>query len=491
MSATATSSTEISSAATPAPAPNPSKADRIIFVDDQDIMQTAVTQALSLEGFDVECFSAAEKALPKITENWRGVIISDIKMPGMDGLQMMQQIREIDEEIPVILISGHADIQTAVNAIRDGAYDFVEKPFRASQLCDVARRALDKRKLILDNRYLRGKLLLQRRQQMLLGNSDVMLELNKTLEYLAQTDADVLVTGETGTGKELVARSLHELGQRRNGEFVPINCGAMPESLFESEIFGHIKGAFTSADKNQTGKLEFANHGTFFLDEIESMPINLQIKMLRVLQERKLQKLGSNTEIDLDIRVVAATKANLLEASQRGKFREDLFYRLNVINLQIPPLRERKEDIPLLFRHFYDIASQRLGRAEQELPSSAIDAAMKHDWPGNVRELQNYAERVAIGLHDGGSVLSALDENPQTASVGATPGSNPQFVPETDTSSESLQVQMESVEREIIRKELQKQSGNITHTYKSLGVSRKTLYDKMKKHGLSKDRNSP
>ena len=368
----------------------------VYFVDDEEVMRMVGEQALTLDNFDVTCFDRAEAVLEQLPENWPGVIVTDIKMPGTSGLELMQRVLNTDAQLPVILISGHADIATAIQAIRDGAYDFIEKPFGADQLRDVVRRATEVGQLVLDNRKLRLELAAQRAQSNLLGNSNVITQLNQTIEYVGQTDADVLIFGETGTGKEPVAQCLHQCSPRAHQHFVPINCGAMPETIFESEIFGHVRGAFTGADKTQIGKLEYAHRGTFFLDEIESMPMNLQIKMLRVLQERKLQRLGSNEEINLDLRVVAATKEDLRQASTDGHFREDLYYRLNVITLLIPPLRERKEDIPILFQHFFDLACERMNLGEQPMPLELLQQALDHDWPGNVRELKNHAERAAI-----------------------------------------------------------------------------------------------
>ncbi len=459
---------------------------QVIFIDDEEMIRKAAQQALSLGGFEVTCYNSADKALQQLTPEWPGVVVTDIKMPGTDGLTLLKRLQALDEQLPVILVSGHADIQMAVKAIQDGAYDFVEKPFGASQLCEVVGRAVDKRQLVLDNRTLRAELSQQRKSRLLLGSSNAINELNQTLEYVAKTDADVLVFGETGTGKELVAQCLHDYSHRASGQFVAINCGAMPETIFESEIFGHVKGAFTSADNTQIGKLEYANNGTFFLDEIESLPINLQIKFLRVLQERKLQKLGSNTDVDLNMRVVAATKEDLLKASQRGDFREDLYYRLNVVTLKIPPLRDRKEDIPVLFQHFFDLACRRMNREELPLPLHQLQIALEHDWPGNVRELQNFAERAAIGIDQ---PAISPDDGTTASNISGAGDSDilATGLEAADPLHHNLQKQLDLVEKHLIQQELQRQKGSITRTYEALGVSRKTLYDKMKKHKLSKN----
>jgi len=435
----------------------------VFFVDDEPEVRQAVHQTLVLNGYTVASFESAQDMLDALTEDWPGVIVSDLKMPDMDGMVLLEKVLEFDPELPFILVSGHADIADAVKAMQRGAYDFIEKVFTADDLRKVVQRALDKRALILDNRKLRAELSSQRSNSRLLGRSAVMVELNQTIEYVANTNADVLIHGETGTGKELVAESIHQNSHRKAHRFVPINCGAMPENLFESEVFGHVRGAFTSADKAQMGKMEYANHGTFFLDEIESMPINLQIKLLRAIQERSIQRLGSNDSVELNLRVVAATKHDLLSASQRGDFREDLYYRLNVVTLTIPPLRERKEDIPILFQHFYDQAQARHERDIGPPSSELVNSLLEHDWPGNVRELQNFAERAAIGLSSG------------------LPSGAGNLV------SSGLAARMDAYEKITIEQELRKQGGNITETYTALGVSRKTLYDKMKKHNLNKD----
>jgi len=386
-------------------------------------------------------------------------------MPNMDGLEFLDAVIELDAELPVILISGHADIATAVKAIQDGAYDFIEKPFDPSQLVNIVSRALKHRSVLTDNRRLRAELQQQQSDVKLIGKSEIMRNLNQNLVHIAGTDTDVLILGETGTGKELAATTVHQFSDRKNKNFVAINCGALPDTLIESELFGHTKGAFTGANKDHIGKLEYANHGTIFLDEIESMPVSMQVKLLRVLQERKLQRIGSNDEIDLNIRIIAASKIDLREAADKGTFREDLYYRLDVVKLTIPPLRERKEDIPLLFEHFYKKACERMNKECELLDSAFILQLLEHDWPGNVRELQHSAERAAIGL--GADLNSSESHN-------------------SNGPNHTLSERMDAYEKLNIERELLKNTGSITHTYKALGVSRKTLYDKMKKHGLSR-----
>lgn len=435
--------------------------------DDPDMCQ-ALAQTLELGGYGVTAFQNAEAVIHDIETGSRpDVLITDLKMPGIDGITLLDRVLSMDPELPVVLISGHADIAAAVRAMQQGAHDFIEKPFPSEQLLEVVNNACKERVISQQQLQLREELSALTTMSPLIGRTPAMVDLKSTLQKVAATNADVLIYGETGTGKELVAESLHAMSARHSHPFVAINCGGMPETLFESEIFGHVKGAFTSADSNQVGKMEYANHGTFFLDEIESMPVALQIKLLRALQQRKIQRLGSNKEIALDLRVVAATKADLLQMTKEGSFREDLYYRLNVVVLRIPPLRERKDDIPLLFQHFFDEAGRRHGNP-QALPSAqVIDRLFAHDWPGNVRELRNFAERAALGL-------------PSETTEDETPGSA--------ATNPLLGERMEAYEKFTIERELLKQRGNLSNTYKALGVSRKTLYDKMKKYGITRDK---
>ncbi|WGZ95149.1 MAG: sigma-54 dependent transcriptional regulator [Candidatus Thiothrix putei] len=372
-------------------------APNILLIDDEKTVRDATAQSLLLAGYTVETFSRAADALQKLTAEFEGVIISDIRMPEMDGLEFLQRVLRIDRDLPVILISGHADVATAVSAIRNGGYDLLEKPFSNTQLVEVVKRASDKRRLTLENRALKEALANQTRPgPRIIGQTPAIMMLRKMITRIANVNADVLVMGETGTGKELVARSIHEQSQRRDHNYVAINCAAIPASLLDSELFGHEAGAFTGAKGKRIGKFEHANGGTLFLDEIEGMPLTTQAPLLRVLQERKIERLGSNKLIPLDIRVIAATKVDLKDAAERAEFRRDLYYRLNVVTLEIPPLRARREDIPLLFQHFVLIAAARCETEVPPLNSQALHVLMGHDWPGNIRELRNIAERYVL-----------------------------------------------------------------------------------------------
>jgi len=369
----------------------------IVLIDDEQVIRDSATQSLLLADLEVQAFTNARDALPTLTKDFDGVVISDIRMPGMDGLDVLKHCQKLDADLPVILISGHADVATAVNAIRDGAYDLLEKPFTTTDLVDTAKRALDKRRLTLENRALKDALDDHSRVgPRIIGKTPVITAMRSLIKRLASVDTDVLIWGETGTGKELVARSLHEQSPRRDHNYVAINCAAIPDSLLESELFGHEAGAFTGAKDKRIGKFEHANGGTLFLDEIEGMPLSTQSPLLRVLQERAIERLGSNTLLPLDLRIVTATKVDLKSAAERQEFREDLYYRLNVVTIEVPPLRARREDIPLLFQHFVLIAAARFETEVPPLNDRSLHTLLGYEWPGNIRELRNVAERYVL-----------------------------------------------------------------------------------------------
>ncbi len=442
---------------------------RVLFIDDEKHIRQANKQTLELVDLEVSCFDCAEKAMPYLSMEWQGVVICDIRLPNMDGLEFLKKSQKIDHDLPVILITGHGDISTAVQAMRDGAYDFIEKPYSTERLVKTVERALEKRALTLENRRLRLELEAHSAPgPRIIGRTQEIIRLRATIAQIADTAADILILGETGTGKELVARSLHEHSRRRTKNFVAVNCGAVADTIIESELFGHEAGAFTDAKKTRIGKFEHANGGTILLDEIESMPLRVQVHLLRILQERSLERIGSNKLISLNIRVIAASKVDLLELSEEGGFREDLYYRLNVVCLEIPPLRKRIEDIPLLFHHFLLVAGHRY---QQEAPipgPSQMNALMTYSWPGNVRELRNLAERyVLLGEQYGWSLeqlLSGIEE-------------------EQDN---SLHKQVDRFERHLIEQALAASNGSLKGVMQSLAVPRKTLYDKMRKYGLDK-----
>ena len=441
----------------------------VFFIDDEKHVRTAVQQTLELANYKVESFESALSALPQLNENWPGVIVSDINMPEMNGLQLMEKVQQIDKELPIILVTGHGDISMAVSAIRSGAYDFIEKPFSNEQITDVVRRALEKRALTLENRNLRKELEAHTSPgPRILGNTPPILKMRRVLHQVMDTPTDILLNGETGVGKELVARYLHEHSIRKDKNFVAINCGAIPENLIESELYGHEAGAFTGADKIRIGKFEHANGGTLFLDEIESMPMGLQVKILRVLEERQVERLGANQLIPLDIRIIAATKVDLKALSEQGGFRRDLLYRLNIVSIDIPSLRDRADDIPLLFEHFSLIAAARYQREIIPLSPEKIHDLMVYEWPGNVRELRNMAERYVIMGDEATFNMSDLDSSTEIQG------------------RQTLLEKVEFFERSLVADALAKNQGSIKETMVTLGLPRKTLYDKMKKYGLSR-----
>jgi DNA-binding NtrC family response regulator len=432
---------------------------KILWVDDDPTVRHTVAQTLDLAGFAVEACSRAEEALAHVSRGFAGMVLTDVRLPGMDGLALLARVHAIDPATPVVLVTAHGDIALAVQAMRAGAYDFVEKPFTPDRIVEACTRALDKRSLSLEVASLRRQLADRGGiEARLLGRSPAMETLRRQVLSLAATSADVMLIGETGTGKELVARCLHEHSARRGRHFVAINCGGLPESLVESELFGHEAGAFTHAGKRRIGRIEHADGGTLLLDEIESMPMAVQVKLLRVLQERRLERLGSNEEIAVDVRVVAAAKSDLGTADPQ-KFRADLYYRLNVAVLQLPPLRERREDIPLLFEHFALEAAARHGREPPTPPDGLVQQLMAHDWPGNVRELRNAAERHVLGLGTPGS----------HASLPALP----------------LAQQMNQVEKTLIEQALRQHQGRANPAADALGISRTSLYEKLARHGIA------
>lgn len=440
----------------------------ILLVDDEQHIRLAVGQTLELAGYDVVAMESAGAALNRLDMEWPGVVVTDINMPGIDGLELMQRVKAIDPDLPVILITGHGDISMAVNAMRDGAYDFIEKPFSSELLVDVVRRAVEKRSLTMENRELRKELEAQGGLgPRIIGNAVRIQQLRTMIQHIADTPADILIQAETGSGKDLVARYIHEHSPRRDKNFVAINCGAVPENLIESELFGHEKGAFTDAKSRRIGKFEHANGGTLFLDEIESMPLSLQVKLLRVLEERSIERLGSNEQIPLDLRVVAATKVDLKQLSEQGDYREDLYYRLNVVQLEIPALRDRREDIPMLFQHFALIASAQYHKEVPQLNPENLRALVAHNWPGNVRELRNAAERYVLL---GDAYNFEFDQQLNSMQSGRM----------------SLPEQIDQFEKLVLQEELSRNRGSIKATQDSLGLPRKTLYDKMRKHGLDK-----
>lgn len=439
-------------------------AQTVLLVDDDIAMRQSTEQALELAGHTVRTFASAEEALTVAGPGLDGVVITDIRMPGMDGMTLLQRLGELDPDLPVILITGHADVALAVEAMRRGAYDFIEKPFSMQALGAVLKRALDHRALVMENRRLRA--VAGQRDDVearLPGRSAAMVELRRQIRSLGPSEADVLITGPTGSGKEVVARLLHDLSPRAGKPFVAINCAALPAALIESELFGHEAGAFPGAMRARFGRFEHARGGTILLDEIGSMPLDLQAKLLRVLQDRVILRLGSNDPVPLNVRFLATSKADLAQAMAQGTFREDLFWRLNVASLRVPPLSARRDDVPVLYLHLLRESAARHG-VEDRLPDPALLSDLSaRDWPGNVRELRNLAERHVLGL-------DWQDSTDSTATHLVA----------------HLADRVAAFERGVIAAAIAAHGGRLRPVYESLGISRKTLYEKMQKHGLDR-----
>ncbi len=441
---------------------------RVLLVDDDDDLRHALCQGLEIDGFEVLAFANARELLEQISARFYGVIVSDMRMHGMDGDALLKRVMEIDASLPLILITGHGDVSMAVGSMRLGAYDFIEKPFATSHLSAVISRAIEKRRLVLENRALRENLDAESSlDKTFVGRHKAIVDVRAQIEMLGAADIDIMVIGETGTGKDIVARALHDSGPRKSGPFVALNCAALPKEIIESELFGHEAGAFTGAQKRRIGKIEHANGGTLFLDEIESMPLDLQVKLLRVVETRSIERLGSNLSIKLDVRFIAASKIDLQQASARGDFRQDLYFRLDVASISLPPLRRRDDDILILFYHLTRRARARFRREIPQVTPVIEAQLLSHDWPGNVRELRNTADRFVLGL--GLGLAEGRSGNAVTPKTGAP-----------------LARQVASFERALIAGEIARNNGALKPTYENLGISRKALYEKMKRLGLSK-----
>ena len=448
--------------------PVPASIRAAVLVEDEQAVRLAITQTLELGGFAVRACGSAEQAQQWLRPDFAGIVVTDVRLPQCSGLDLLDQVMALDPDLPVVVITGHGDVGMAVDAMRRGAYDFIEKPFAAERLLETAQRAQEKRGLIMENRHLKTVWLANSDLPPLIGQSVATERVRALIQSVGPTPADILINGQTGTGKEVVARQLHAASGRK-GPFVAINCGALPESVFESEIFGHEAGAFTSAQKRRIGKLEYANGGTVFLDEIESMPLSLQVKLLRVLQERRLERLGGNDPVTIDCRVIAASKAALLQLSAQGAFREDLYYRIGVVSINLPSLAERRDDIPLLLAHFVQGAALRYQRPVPQWTALQMAEWQARDWPGNVRELRNFADRLVLGIVEGVSGPGRLGT-------------------EVDSGPQSLPQQIDAYERSLIALALAAHESNVAAAADHLGVPRKTLYDKLKKYQLSAGR---
>jgi two-component system nitrogen regulation response regulator NtrX len=450
----------------------------VLIVDDEAGVRAALTGVLKDEGYQVEAVASGEACLDRLARGAVDVVVLDIWLPGMDGLATLGKLRERRVDAEVVMISGHGNIESAVRAIKMGAFDFVEKPLSLEKTVLVVRNAIRQRQLEAENRALRATV---DRRLTMVGESYPMVQLREQVAMAAPTNGRVLIYGENGTGKELVARTVHALSRRRNGPFVEVNCAAIPEELIESELFGHVKGAFTGAVADRRGKFELADGGTIFLDEIGDMTLKTQAKVLRVLQEQVVERVGGSASIRVDVRVLAATNKELTSEIRAGRFREDLYFRLNVIPIFVPPLRDREPDIPLLADHFMGELAREYGRRPKRIDAGAMARLRACRWPGNVRELRNVIERLiimvpgdVITLPDLAFLEPPAEEAASTEPVGAL----------------TLHDARERFERDYILRALAAQNGNISRTAEILGVERSNLYRKMRAFGIAPARKS-
>jgi two-component system C4-dicarboxylate transport response regulator DctD len=429
---------------------------RVALVDDDQPFRDALAERLALGGLSVVPFPSAEAALRAITDQFEGVVVTDLRMPGMDGRQLVERLNAIDPGIPVVMMTGHGDIGEAVDAMKRGAYDFLAKPFAPERLIETVGRALEKRALVLDNRRLTALAADDEGSIPLSGASRPVEALRAAIQRLADAEVDVLIEGETGAGKEAVARAIHNAGRRRLRPFVAVSCAALPKNGLESLLMGDATGP-TGPFRRREGQIEQSHRGTLFLDEIDLAPRAAQLLLLRVLEEREVLPVGAMEPHALDLRVLAATKGDPVEAVARGALREDLYYRLNVIRLRVPPLRERRDDVPLLFARFLGRVAGRLGRETPPVDHAIRRHLLEHDWPGNLRELANFASQVAVGL-----AQPTADMRP----------------------TEGLAERVQAYEAELIQESLTRHQGDIGRVTAELRIPRKTLYDKMARHGL-------
>ncbi|MCP4754282.1 MAG: sigma-54-dependent Fis family transcriptional regulator [Proteobacteria bacterium] len=441
---------------------------KILIVDDELIMRESLGGWLERDGYEVSKATSGEEALEMINVTRFDILLVDIKMEGMSGIELLKQVKENDSDAAVIMITAYGSISTSIEAMKLGADDYLLKPFDPGELGVLIERILNDRAKTIENLYLREQYKERTRFESMIGQSPKMQKIFDLIEDISPIESTVLITGETGTGKGLAAKAIHTKSPRRAGPFMGINCGAIPEHLMESELFGYQKGAFTDAKENKKGKLELANGGTLFLDEIGEISMRMQIDLLRVLEERVFYRVGGTQPIETDFRIVAATNMNIEEAVKIGRFREDLYYRLNVISFAMPPLRERKEDIPLLAEQFLFRFSKEMNKAIERIDREAMDEMMLYEWPGNIRELENAIERAVVVCKEEKILLADL----------------PIAIPEQ--SNHRISGTLKEIERETIRRTLEENKWNVSKSSKILGIDRSTLYSKIKIYGLSK-----
>ena len=444
----------------------------ILIVDDEEIVRESLSSWLELDGYEVGVAENGARALERLPEKDWNLAMVDLKMPGMDGIELMDEIRKVKPETIVIIMTAYATVDTAVQAMKKGAYDYIVKPFNPEDLSMTIRKIIEHQKLVKENIYLRKELKKQYRLHDMVSKNHKMIEIFELVKTVAKSNSIVLVQGESGTGKELLSRAIHMESPRRDAPFVTVSCAALTETLLESELFGHEKGAFTGADQAKSGKIELAKDGTLFLDEIGDISLKLQMDLLRVIEQREFRRVGGTRLIPITSRIICATNRDLAKAIEEGKFREDLYYRLNVISVHIPPLRERKEDIPLLVEHFLDRFNIEMGKAVDGLAESAMRLLMDYGWPGNARELRNVIERAMV-VTKGRIIVDGDLSLPQASAASGT----------QDSRGKSLS----EMEKEHIRQVLAANRWNIVRSAQVLGIDRVTLYNKIRKYELKKE----
>ncbi len=452
---------------------------QILVIDDEPSNREALSLLLNGAGYRVQSAESGEEALAILKQTPFEVVITDLFLPGVSGIDILKKIKVDSPYTNVILITGQASAETAVEAMKEGAFDYITKPFNFEELKVQVSKALEKSRLVAENLYLRQQLRGKYKFDKMIGNSLAMQQVFSRMEKIVQTDSTILILGESGTGKELVAKAIHYNGSRKDKPFIAINCGAIPADLLESELFGHMRGSFTGATADKPGKFELANNGTIFLDEIGTMPMHLQMKLLRVLQEHEVERIGSGKKTNLNVRVISATNADLEGQVKKGVFREDLYYRLNVIPILLPPLRERREDIPLLARHFLQKSCKEMKRPLMGLSPAAILALETYDWPGNVREMENVIERT-VALTDG----ETIEKSDLPTAIGGGTDVEPHLglvCPRIPEEGVDMVKVIEELERCLIRQAMATGSGVKARAAKLLGINRTTLVEKIKR----------
>ncbi len=445
------------------------KPNKILIVDDEISVRTSLEEWFLEDGFKVETAEHAEEALNKMHAGPYDLILLDIKMPGMDGITLQKKIKEIDSQAIIIIMTAYASVDTAVEALKQGAFDYVTKPFDPDDLSRLVRNALRQRELTEENIQLKEKITEMAGVDEIIGQSEEMKRVFEMVHTVSETDSTVLIRGESGTGKELIARAIHSQSKRRYFPIVAVNCGAIPETLLESELFGHEKGAFTGAQYRRKGKIELANGGTLFLDEIGDITQKMQVDLLRVLENKSFTRLGGSEEVTVDFRLICATNKNLEKLVEEEKFREDLYYRINVFTIAIPPLRERKSDILPLAQHFIKKYSRSMGKPEKKFSPEAEELLLKYTWPGNVRELENAIERAMV---IGKKSEIAADDLPLHLNH--------------RLGGDNERISLADMEKNHIQKILKDTGGNVTRAASLLGIDRVTLYNKLKKYGIQR-----